>query len=83
VRTAISIPDDLFDRFEAAARRAGMNRSEFYREAARAYVGRLEEEAVTAAVDAYIERSGDDGSDPEWTDGSIRRLAAATAGDEW
>ncbi|MDR1635247.1 MAG: ribbon-helix-helix domain-containing protein [Bifidobacteriaceae bacterium] len=83
VKTAISVPDDLFERFETAARRAGMSRSEFYREAAKAYADQLEGNEITAAMDAYIERTGDAGSDAEWTAASRQRLAEATADDQW
>jgi hypothetical protein len=60
-----------------------MSRSEFYREAARAYTHQLEAGAVTAGLDAYIERSGDSGLDAEWTDQSRRALARATNQDNW
>jgi predicted DNA-binding protein len=83
VKTAISVPDEVFERFEQAAKRAGMTRSQFYREAAMAYTSQLEGQAITAALDAYAEFSGDTGLDPEWTAASRRRLAAASAYDEW
>lgn len=59
MKTAISIPDGDFDRFERVAARHGMNRSEFYRLAARRLADELEGEAeLTALANALIERVG-------------------------
>jgi metal-responsive CopG/Arc/MetJ family transcriptional regulator len=59
VKTAISIPDGDFERFERVAARHGMNRSEFYRLAGRRLVEELEGEAeLTAQANAVIARVG-------------------------
>jgi len=42
MKTAISIPDGDFARFERVAARHGMNRSEFYAAAARRFADELE-----------------------------------------
>ncbi|MDR1187123.1 MAG: ribbon-helix-helix protein, CopG family [Bifidobacteriaceae bacterium] len=83
MKTAISIPDDLFAQVEAVIKEAGMSRSEFYREAARSYAAQLASADLTARIDAYIERTGDDGTDSDWTDWSRAHLAQATEADEW
>jgi metal-responsive CopG/Arc/MetJ family transcriptional regulator len=59
MKTAISIPDGDFERFERVAARHGMNRSEFYRLAGRRLVEELEGEAeLTAQANAVIARVG-------------------------
>jgi len=50
MKTAVSIPDDLFARADALAGRLGKSRSEVYREALADYVARREPGAVTAAL---------------------------------
>lgn len=59
MKTAISIPDADFDRFERIAARHGMNRSEFYRLAGRRLAEELEGAAeLTALANAVISRVG-------------------------
>ena len=51
MKTAVSIPDDLFRRAEDLARRLGKSRSQVYREALAEYVFRREPRSVTQALD--------------------------------
>ncbi len=51
MKTAVSIPDELFQRADALARRLGKSRSQIYREALRDYLARREPRAVTDALD--------------------------------
>ena len=51
MKTAISIPDELFRRADELARRLGKSRSEIYREALADYVARRDPGAVTRALD--------------------------------
>jgi predicted transcriptional regulator len=51
MKTAISLPDDVFREAERLARRLKKSRSELYREAVAEYVARHEPEAVTEALD--------------------------------
>lgn len=51
MKTAVSIPDDLFHRADALADRLGKSRSEVYREALADYVARRDTAAVTRALD--------------------------------
>ena len=63
MKTAISIPDDTFDRASARARDLGMSRSEFFTTAARHYLDALEAESVTRQIDAALAQlEGDDES---------------------
>ena len=50
MKTAVSIPDELFARADALADRMGKSRSEVYREALADYVARREPGTVTAAL---------------------------------
>jgi predicted transcriptional regulator len=50
MKTAISIPDDLFEQADKLASRLGKSRSEVYREALADYVARRAPGAVTAAL---------------------------------
>lgn len=51
MKTAISIPDELFERADALASRLGKSRSELYRDALTDFVARREPGAVTRALD--------------------------------
>jgi metal-responsive CopG/Arc/MetJ family transcriptional regulator len=56
VKTAISIPDDLFRLAEAAARRLGVSRSELYAKAIAEYLKRREGDAVTERLNEVYSR---------------------------
>ncbi len=59
VKTAISVPDRDFERFEGVAARHGMNRSEFYRLAATRLADELEgEKELIALTNSVIDRAG-------------------------
>ncbi len=51
MKTAISLPDEVFRDAERLARRLKKTRSELYREAVAEYVARHEPEAITEAID--------------------------------
>ena len=55
MKTAVSIPDDLFRKADELAGRMGKSRSEVYREALADYVSRREPGAVTRALDAIAD----------------------------
>jgi metal-responsive CopG/Arc/MetJ family transcriptional regulator len=55
MKTAVSLPDDVFEEAEQLARRLKKSRSELYREAVAEYVARHEPEAITEAMDRVIE----------------------------
>jgi predicted transcriptional regulator len=62
MKTAVSIPDDLFRQADALASRLGKSRSEVYREALAEYVARLEPGAVTRALDELADELAADGA---------------------
>ena len=51
MKTAISLPDDLYARGERAAQRLGRTRSSLYAEALARYLAALPDDDVTAALD--------------------------------
>lgn len=54
MKTAISIPDDVFEDAERLARRLGHSRSQLYSRALREFVARYEPDHVTAALDVIV-----------------------------
>jgi antitoxin MazE6 len=61
MKTAISIPDDVFRRAERAAKRLGISRSELYTKAITDFLGVRRDSAVTASYDeAFGEANEDD-----------------------
>lgn len=58
MKTAVSIPDDVYEAGEALAERLGLSRSAIYTRALRALLVDLHEADVTAS---YNEAFGDDG----------------------
>jgi metal-responsive CopG/Arc/MetJ family transcriptional regulator len=75
VKTAISIPDETFARVEERAARLGMTRSEFFTKAAQRYLDQLDEESLTAGVDAAVALVGEDDSARAAVAAGRRRLA--------
>ena len=54
MKTAVSIPDDVFSRADALAKRRNQSRSQLYAEALVEYLCRHDDEHVTAAMDAAL-----------------------------
>ncbi|AMM21520.1 CopG family transcriptional regulator [Frondihabitans sp. PAMC 28766] len=81
MRTAISLPDGDFERFERVAARNHMNRSEFYRLAADKLARELEGDAeLTAQANAAIARAGQPSEDSAFLRASEQNLLRST---EW
>jgi predicted DNA-binding protein len=55
MKTAVSIPDDLFDRADELARQSGKSRSQLYRDALSEYLHRHDPSAVTRALDELVD----------------------------
>lgn len=62
MKTAISIPDPIFESAEKLAKRLGMSRSQFYAEAVDALVERHRYNGVTEQLDAVYEIDPDTSS---------------------
>jgi metal-responsive CopG/Arc/MetJ family transcriptional regulator len=55
VKTAISLPDDTFQRVEVAAARLGVSRSEFFARAAERWLHDLDDDQTTEAINRAID----------------------------
>jgi hypothetical protein len=55
VKTAISVPDETFDRASRGAAELGISRSEFFTRAARLYLDQLGTEGLTRQIDAAVD----------------------------
>lgn len=80
VKTAISIPNGDFERFERVAARHGMNRSEFYRLAGSRLAEELEGETeLTALANSVIARVGQPSADSPF----LRESEHIAQGADW
>lgn len=64
MKTAVSLPDDIFQAAERQAERTSKSRSQLYAEAIAEYLTRHAPEEVTQAMDRVVERVGAAGSEP-------------------
>jgi metal-responsive CopG/Arc/MetJ family transcriptional regulator len=80
VKTAISMPDETFERATKQAAELGISRSEFFSRAARRYLDELASRSLTEQVNEALEVAGDDDSAAAAARAGRRLLAA---GDEW
>ncbi len=55
MKTAVSIPDDVFEEAEALAHKSKRSRSDVYARALREYVARHAPDRVTAAMDRVLD----------------------------
>lgn len=73
MKTAVSVPDDVFDKIERLARRAGKSRSEVFSAALREYVARHAPDEVTESMNRVCDIIKD-GSDAFVAEASRRIL---------
>lgn len=59
MKTAISLPDPLFEAAERLAQQLGKSRSQLYTEALRAYLERHSEEAITRRINEIVDADPD------------------------
>ena len=74
MKTAVSLPDDLFRDAERLAKRLGRSRSRLYRDALAEYVARHDPDDVTRRLDQALDAAGD-AIDPFITEAARRGLA--------
>ncbi|GAA0997981.1 CopG family transcriptional regulator [Subtercola frigoramans] len=81
MKTAISLPNGDFERFERVAVKHGMNRSEFYRLAGQRLADELEGASeLTAIANAVLAQTGQPSGDGEFVRESERVMQEGT---EW
>jgi metal-responsive CopG/Arc/MetJ family transcriptional regulator len=73
MKTAVSIPDPVFEAAERLARTQKTSRSRLYAEALREYLSRHAPDEVTARMDQVVEQLGEISPDP-----LVRRAARET-----
>lgn len=64
MKTAISLPDELFLAAERQAKRAQKSRSQLYADALAEYLARHAPDEVTDAMNRVVDRLGEPGLDP-------------------
>ena len=79
MKTAVSIPDDVFKAAEAMATRLRVSRSRLYTRALRDYVDKGDEDAMTEAINRVVDDLGDEAVDPAWNALAVETLR----GVEW
>lgn len=77
MKTAISLPDDLFALADALARRLRVSRSELYANAVAEYVAKHRDEDVTARLNTVYADL------PSGLDPGLRRAQARSVAEEW
>lgn len=78
MKTAVSIPDDVFEKAERLARRSRRSRSEVYAAALREYIARHAPEEITDAINRTVDEIGRERDD--FVAGASRRILEKT---EW
>jgi metal-responsive CopG/Arc/MetJ family transcriptional regulator len=58
MKTAISLPDPLFEEVEAAAKDLGMSRSKLIQTALEEFLKRRREDAITESINRYTAKYG-------------------------
>jgi len=76
MKTAISLPDELFEAVERLVRRSNRSRSEVYAEALRDYVARHAPDEVTQALDDLVAELDEPAN--EFVSAAARRTLSAT-----
>jgi metal-responsive CopG/Arc/MetJ family transcriptional regulator len=61
MKTAVSIPDDVFEQVERLARRGKRSRSEVFSAALKEYVARHSPDEITEAIDRVCDQVGEQG----------------------
>jgi hypothetical protein len=79
VKTAISVPDETFERVTRRAKELGMSRSELFTRAAVSYLDDLDGESLTSRIDEAVDLIGVDGDSAAAVQAGRRRLAE----DDW
>jgi metal-responsive CopG/Arc/MetJ family transcriptional regulator len=73
MKTAISIPDQVFEQAERLARRTKRSRSQFFSDAVREYIARHSGDEITDAMNRVVDSVGTD-ADPFVAAASRRTL---------
>ena len=86
VKTAISLPDETFDRASQCARDLGVSRSEFFTRAAQRYLDELDNQSLTNQIDDAITGLGaqaGDGDETVTMAVAVGQQLLAAVDDQW
>ena len=78
MKTAVSVPDALFEQADRLARSTGRSRSEVYSSALREYIERHSPDEVTEALDRVVSRLGKEAAIDPFTDAAARHTLDST-----
>jgi metal-responsive CopG/Arc/MetJ family transcriptional regulator len=81
MKTAISVPDEIFNQVGSRAAELGISRSEFFARAAKQYLHQLADASLTLQIDAAIDAAGAD--DSGHAAAAAARAFLAAVDDEW
>jgi metal-responsive CopG/Arc/MetJ family transcriptional regulator len=76
MKTAISVPDEIFEQAAGQAAELGISRSEFFARAARRYLDELAAQSLTSQIDQALLAAGDDDSGAAAASAGLGLLAA-------
>lgn len=82
VKTAISLPDETFDRVSRRAADLGMSLSEFFARAAQHYLDELDAESLTGQIDRALDVLGAP-DDTQESAVKVGRRVVTGADDDW
>lgn len=83
MKTAISLPDPLFEEAEAAAKDLGMSRSKLIQTALEEFLRKRDEAEITASFNEAIAKYGDPSDGEEERLEHSRQIIANMEHDEW
>jgi metal-responsive CopG/Arc/MetJ family transcriptional regulator len=80
MKTAVSIPDEVFRRADRLARRARKSRSQLYSDALREYLDRHSDDEITEAMNRAVDEIGEEARDRAFVRAAASRILRRT---EW
>ena len=81
MKTAISVPDEIFEQASGQAAELGISRSEFFARAARRYLDELAAQSLTRQIDQVLFAAADDDSGAAAA--AVGRRLLAAEDDDW
>jgi metal-responsive CopG/Arc/MetJ family transcriptional regulator len=83
MKTAISLPDELFEDVEQTARAMGIPRSQLFARAVAEFLRRHKREEITQRLNEVYERMEDQTSPELRTEPSVEAMGELTRNDTW
>lgn len=78
MKTAVSIPNDVFDAAERLAKRTKRSRSRLFSDALREYLARHSPDEITEAMNRALEQAGETEREEEFIAAASRRILERT-----